>query len=392
MRRRHIDALCGGDLCRRGGDGDEATGGSRCAGRRNSGRCDSFVRRAGYGLRSLGACVVARRAASGERDERARFADAPPPGPRSADNGLRRARRLARFVPAALLFSICWAFGAAYAQTPDERTLSIEERLIQANENKAVALRAIHETPNLVVSEIDRVMTALDEFFSTDARDSMDAHREAVKAELQRVEIADHIGDLGVTWRQWVALINDRAIVRLVEEFAAAMQSLARPLNDRMLAEIDDRLGELISAELQHSLDAIRNPYREALNRYFGDGDLLDTYRSLAPLAPLPDNLSGEDLSAAPVGGFGLAVLASLTSKAVRNAVRRVAAKMGGRAIASLVPGVAAAMMAIDIIGMFGAKEDMEAELRAEFMEEYTRIMSIDAIWRQEEGDNTSGY
>ena len=323
-----------------------------------------------------------------DRDERARFACISPPGPRLANSVSRRPRRLARVAPGALLL-ICSAFGAAYAQTPDEQTLSIEERLIEVGENQAVALRAIHETPNLVTSEIDRVMTELDGFFSTDGRELMDAHHDAVEKELQRVEISDHIGNLGVTWRQWLALLDDRALVRLVEQFAAAMQSLARPLNERTIAEIDERLDDLISSELQRSLNAIRRPYREVLDRHFGDDDLLDTYESLSPLAPLPEHLSSEGLSEAPVG-FGLAILTSLTSIAVRKVVKVSINRVVGRAAGAVVPVVSAALIAIDVIGMFNAKDDMDADLRARFMEEYARIMSIDAIWRQDGGEDAS--
>lgn len=293
----------------------------------------------------------------------------------------------ARAVSAALCFT-CLAVGAAHAQTADERTLSIEERLIQVSANKAVALRAIHETPDLAASEIDRVMTELDGFFSSEARESMDAHHAAVEAELQRVYISDHIGNLGVTWRQWLAIVDDEAIVKLVEEFAADAQSLIRPLNDKMAAEIDSRLGDLISAELQRSLDAIRKPYSETLDRYFGDGDVLDTYGSLSPLAPLPEDLSGEGLSEAPVGPFGLAVLASLTSRAVRGVVKRSVRKIAGRAAGAVVPGVGAAMIVIDVVGIFSAKDDTEAELRARFMEEYARIVSVDAIWLRDGEEN----
>ena len=217
---------------------------------------------------------------------------------------------------------LCVAFmtlsfgGPSRAQTSGDAVLSVQDLLLHAEKNQQSARRAMSETPDLVAAETDRVMEELDRFFQIEVQELLDAHHVEAKAVLQEVGLPEDIGNMGLTWRQWWALVDDQEIEKLVENFVTSAQREIDGPRERLIGEIDTRLGEALSTELKYSLEVIRDRYRQVLNLYFGDGDLLQTYESLGAVSASPEKLSSGDFSSAPIAGvLSSASVALLLSK-----------------------------------------------------------------------------
>lgn len=292
---------------------------------------------------------------------------------------------------------LCVAFitlsfgGPSRAQTSGDAVLSVQDLLLHAEKNQQSARRAMSETPDLVAAETDRVMEELDRFFQIEVQELLDAHHVEAKAVLQKVGLPEDIGNMGLTWRQWWALVDDQEIKKLVENFVTSAQRELDGPRERLIDEIDTRLDEVLSVELKHSLEVIRDRYRQILNLHFGDGGLLQTYEFLGILPDSPEEFSSEGLPDGQSLGVigGLAALVFLLRRRIRNVVvKSMIGKLLGRAAGAAVAFVpivgtivAAVLLAWDVIGIFDAKEDMEADLRARFLGEYTQIMTVSAIW-----------
>ena len=271
-----------------------------------------------------------------------------------------------------LLWAILVLFSLSnivHGQTLPEAEPTVEELLIQANDQKTLAIQEIAQLPNRVEGEVDRIMTKLDNLFQGQIQESFNEHYEKIEQSLKTVSLPEDVSSLEVAWKQFKALGNSSALNALVEDFIRRAENEIEPLREELAKDIDSQLDETLTTELRQAQDTIRAPFQERVARYF---PVWDVPNLRTP--PLP-GAQKEDWSNIPLAGAS-GVLLVLTRRVVKQILARLSIKMGGKALGKLIPFVGPLLMAYEVWDATQAKANLEHELRTQVLSTYKKEFS----------------
>ena len=289
-----------------------------------------------------------------------------------------------------LLWAILVLFSLSnivHGQTPPEAEPTVEELLIQANSKKALAAREIDQSPARVEGEVARLMTRLDSLFQDQIQERFNTYYKQVEQSLQTVSLPEDVSSLGVAWKQMKAGVHDSGdLASLVEGFIRRAQTTLEPHRENLAEYIDIQIEETLTAELKQAQDTIRAPFQEILTRYFPVLNVPNWH--VTPLPTLPE-VQEKDRSHVPVAAISGLLLIVLRRRIVKLIVMRIAAKMVGRTLAKLIPGIGILLIGYEVLDAGQAKADLEHELRTQVFSTYQEEFSPATIWNQpvEEGE-----
>ena len=303
----------------------------------------------------------------------------------------------------------CPFIGSAHGQAPPaslETEADVADILRQADRKKVLAVRAIHQNPDRVAEQTDRIMAKLDSLFQERIQKRFDTHYEAVEQALETVSLPQDIGSMEVFWQQLKAGVgNTNDLDILVKDFIGQAQSRIEPKRQELIEFLDTQLEETLTGELEQAQNSIREPFLMIIADHF---PVWDAPRLSAPSLPNSGSqgLQKKDRSYMPGSAMALAGLAAgavaarTSKKIVGKAFTKVLAKgaaagasgaAAGAATGPLAPFVTpvlgvlmATWTAYDVWDATQAKRELERELRTELFIKYKEGFSPAAIWSME--------
>lgn len=300
----------------------------------------------------------------------------------------------------------CSFIGSAHGQVPPtslETEATVADILRQADRKKVLAVRAIHQNPDRVTEQTDRIMAKLDSLFQERIQKRFDTHYEEVEQALQTVSLPQDIGGMEVFWQQLKAGVgNTNDLDILVKDFIGQAQSRVEPKRQELIKFLDTQLEETLTGELEQAQNSIREPFLMIIADHF---PVWDAPHLPAPPMPNPDSrgLQKKERSYIPGSAMALAGLAAgavaarTSKKIVGKAFTKVLTKGAAAGVSGAAAGAAtgpfapfvtpvlgvvmATLTALDVWNATQAKRELERELRTELFREYKEGFSPAVIW-----------